>query len=74
MNKVFADGENISANAGITHTTVIFIDAASATTYTSAFSMLKVLLEINSEVYWAAAATGAAEIFKLVCIMFVVIL
>ena len=36
---VFADGENISANAGITHTTSYSADAASATTYTSTFSV-----------------------------------
>jgi hypothetical protein len=32
---VFADGENISANAGITHTTAYSTDVASATTFTS---------------------------------------
>ena len=32
---VFADGENVSANAGITHTTAYATDAASATTFTS---------------------------------------
>ena len=36
--KAFRDGENISANYGVTHTTVYSSDAASATTYTSAYS------------------------------------
>ena len=35
---VFADGENISADAGITHTTSYSTNVASATTYTSTFS------------------------------------
>jgi len=35
---VFADGENISANSGITHTTIYSTNVASATTYTSTFS------------------------------------
>jgi len=35
---VFADGENISANAGITHTTSYSSSVASATTFTSSFS------------------------------------
>ena len=35
---VFADGENVSANTGITHTTTYSTDAASGTTYTSTFS------------------------------------
>ena len=34
----FADGENISADAGITHTTSYSSDVASATTFTSQFS------------------------------------
>ena len=34
----FADGENISASTGITHTTTYSTDAASGTTYTSTFS------------------------------------
>ena len=36
--KAFQDGENISANAGITHTTSYSTGIASATTYTSIFS------------------------------------
>ena len=36
--KAFQDGENISANAGVTHTTSYSSGAASATTYTSSFS------------------------------------
>jgi len=36
--KVFRDGENISANAGITHTTSYSTDIVSATTYTSSLS------------------------------------
>ena len=35
---VFADGENISANAGITHVTSYSSNIASATTFTSSFS------------------------------------
>ena len=38
VTRVFADGENISANAGITHTTAYSSGVASATTYTSLFS------------------------------------
>ena len=34
----FADGENISANAGITHTTSYASNVASATTFTSPFT------------------------------------
>ena len=34
----FQDGENISADAGITHTTTYSSDAASATTYTSSYN------------------------------------
>ena len=34
----FADGENISADAGVTHTTSYSSDVASATTFTSQFS------------------------------------
>lgn len=36
--KTFQDGENISANAGITHTTSYSSGTASATTYTSVYS------------------------------------
>ena len=36
---VFADGENISANYGVTHTTAYSSNAASATAYTSAYSV-----------------------------------
>ena len=38
VTNVFADGENISADAGITHTTAYSSGVASATTYTSQFS------------------------------------
>jgi len=34
----FADGENISSSAGVTHTTAYSSDVASATTYTSVYS------------------------------------
>ena len=37
--EVFADGENLSSNYGVTHTTSYSASAASATTYTSAFSI-----------------------------------
>ena len=36
---IFADGENISANYGVTHTTAYSANAASATTFTSAYSI-----------------------------------
>ena len=38
VTKVFADGENISSDAGVTHTTSYSANVASATTYTSSFS------------------------------------
>ena len=38
VTKVFADGENISADTGITHTTAYSTGVASATTFTSQFS------------------------------------
>ena len=38
VTKVFADGENISANTGVTHTTSYSSGVVSATTYTSNFS------------------------------------
>ena len=38
---VFADGENISADAGVTHTSTYATSAVSATTFTSAFSVAK---------------------------------
>ena len=36
---IFADGENVSSNYGVTHTTSYSANAASATTYTSAYSI-----------------------------------
>ena len=36
----FLDGENITANAGITHTTAYSSDVASATTYTSPINIV----------------------------------
>ena len=38
---VFADGENISASAGVTHTSTYATSAVSATTFTSEFSVAK---------------------------------
>jgi hypothetical protein len=38
---VFADGENISADVGVTHTSTYATSAVSATTFTSAFSVAK---------------------------------
>ena len=38
ISAVFVDGENISANAGVTHTTSYSSNIASATTFTSSFS------------------------------------
>ncbi|MAG25552.1 hypothetical protein CMI47_08240 [Candidatus Pacearchaeota archaeon] len=59
--KAFRDGENISANAGVTHTTAYSSDAASATTYTSAFSAAIGSTEANLRSSTGpAAATGAA--------------
>ena len=53
---VFADGENISANTGITHTTTYSTNAASATTYTSTFSAA-----IGSSNANLAGSTGPAS-------------
>ena len=50
----FVDGENISANAGITHTTSYAADAASATTFTSP---LNIATATNTEL---AGPTGPA--------------
>jgi len=44
---VFADGENISSNYGVTHTTAYSADAVSATTYTSAYSVAAGSSEAN---------------------------
>jgi len=38
---VFADGENISSSAGVTHTSTYATSAVSATTFTSSFSVAK---------------------------------
>jgi len=53
---VFADGENISANAGITHTTSYSSNIASATTFTSSFSAAA-----GSSVANLASSTGPAS-------------
>ena len=53
--KAFRDGENISANAGVTHTTSYSTDISSATTYTSAYSAA-----IGSTETQLRSATGPA--------------
>ena len=63
--KSFADGENISANAGITHTTSYSLDTSSAITYTSVYSYGKG--STRDQVRGStgpAAATGAAAIIN----------
>ena len=59
--KKFADGENISASAGITHTTAYSSDAVSATTYTSIYSEAagSTVAQLNGST-GPAAGTGAA--------------
>ena len=59
--KVFQDGENISSNAGVTHTTSYSTDAVSATTYTSVYSAAigSTKLQLRGST-GPAAATGAA--------------
>jgi len=59
--KTFEDGENISSNYGITHTTSYSVNALSATTYTSVYSAGKssTLAQLRS-VTGPAAATGIA--------------
>ena len=56
VTRVFADGENISANAGITHTTAYSSGVASATTFTSQFSAAA-----GSSVANLAGSTGPAS-------------
>ena len=58
----FADGENISANAGITHTTSYATDAASATTFTSAFGATATVGELRSAAGEASRIGLAAKI------------
>ena len=63
--KKFADGENISADAGITHTTAYSSDAASATTYTSSYSEAagSTVAQLNGST-GPAAGTAAAAIVQ----------
>ena len=56
ITSVFADGENISADAGITHTTSYSSNVASATTFTSSFSGVA-----GSSVANLASSTGPAS-------------
>ena len=58
----FADGENISANAGIAHTTSYATDAASATTFTSAFGATATVGELRSAAGEASRIGLAAKI------------
>jgi hypothetical protein len=53
---VFADGENISANAGVTHTTSYSSSTASATTFTSSFNAA-----VGSSAANLASSTGPAS-------------
>ena len=55
LTSIFADGENISADAGITHNTSYASNVASATTYTSAYSST-----IGSSEEEIVSATGPA--------------
>jgi hypothetical protein len=63
--KIFQDGENISANAGITHTSSYSTSATSATTYTSIYSEAKgsTQAELQGSL-GPAAATGSAAIIQ----------
>jgi hypothetical protein len=59
--KTFEDGENISANYGVTHTTVYSSNAVSATTYTSVYSASKsATIDQLRSATGPAAATGVA--------------
>ena len=62
---VFADGEDISASAGITHTSTYATSAASATTFTSEFSVAKgsTTAQLQGSL-GPAAATGSAAIIQ----------
>ena len=63
--KVFADGENISANAGITHTSSYSTSVVSATTYTSIYSAAKGSTQVQLQGSdGPAAATGTAAIIQ----------
>ena len=63
--KKFADGENISASAGVTHTTAYSSDAVSATTYTSIYSEAagSTVTQLNGST-GPASGTGAAVIIQ----------
>ena len=59
--EVFADGEDLSSNYGVTHTTSYSVNTASATTYTSAFSVAAGSSAANlGGSTGPAAATGSA--------------
>ncbi len=61
VTNIFADGENISSNYGVTHTTAYSANAVSATTYTSAYSVAAGSSEANlNGSDGPAAATGGA--------------
>ena len=57
----FADGENITADAGITHTTVYAADVASATTFTSTFTATVEGSDATDTVANLTSATGPAS-------------
>ena len=59
---ILADGENISANYGVTHTTVYSSGAASATTYTSAYSIAAGSSSANLTGSTGPASTMAAAV------------
>jgi hypothetical protein len=60
--KSFRDGENLSANYGVTHTTVYSSNAASATTYTSAYSAAGPVTPVSCA-YVAPPAALYAEVY-----------
>ena len=62
LTNVFADGENISSNYGVTHTTSYSSGAASATTYTSAYSIAAGSSSANLTGSTGPASTLAAAV------------
>ena len=60
----FADGENISANAGITHTISYGSGVASATTFTSPLASTGTTAQEEAQPNGAAARTGVAAVIE----------
>ena len=62
---VFADGENISASAGVTHTSTYATSAVSATTFTSSFSVAKGSTDAQLQgSLGPAASVGSAAVIQ----------